>query len=330
MDKILTISIAAYNVEPYIRENIESIVASEARDAIEVLIVDDGGKDGTLEIAKKFEEQYPGIVFAVHKENGGYGSVQNYSIAHANGKYFKILDGDDWVDTEGLTKLVAYLKKHDTDVVVTNYYKGSGKDSLKLVSFKKFCTYGKAFDPNQISVGVIGMWALTYRTAVLRASGIVLPEHTLYTDRIYATIPFSYATTMIALDIPVYCYRIGRDGQSVSRESRIKHIDEYLSVTKILCKHYASDKRMHKEYILTKTSAAYKVSIRALLLLPCSRQNYDKLKQYEKEVRSISREVYQKSAKLNTRMGVVITFLRLTGYCGYWLIGKIPKKVIDY
>ena len=114
LNKILTVSIAAYNVEAYIKENLESILASEAREDIEVLVVDDGGKDHTLEIAQTYEKKYPGIVYAVHKENGGYGSVQNYSIQHAAGEYFKILDGDDWVNAEGLTRLVNYLKAHDT------------------------------------------------------------------------------------------------------------------------------------------------------------------------------------------------------------------------
>lgn len=329
MSKILTISVAAYNVEPYIRENIESILTSKVRDDLEIFIVDDGGKDGTYEIAKGYAEKYQGIVHAVHKENGGYGSVQNYSIAHATGKYFKILDGDDWMDTNGLTKLVEYLRTSDVDAVVTNYKKGPDKESLKLFDFSKYCEPGKAFDPNMLQVAV-GMWAVVLKTDVVRKSGVVLPEHTLYTDRIYSTIPFSYVEKMAYLDIPVYCYRTGREGQSVSRESRIKHIDEYLSVTETLCRHYEEDQREHKEYVLLKASAAYKVSIRALLLLDANKGNKTKLIDYENRVRAISPDVYYKAASLKTRMGWVITFLRRTGYAGYGVLGKVPKGKIDY
>lgn len=329
MSKVLTISVAAYNVETYIRENLESIVSSEAREDIEVLVVDDGGPDGTIEIAREFEAKYPGIVYAIHKENGGYGSVQNYSIAHASGKYFKILDGDDWMDTAGLTKLVQYLKASDVDAVVTSYYKGSEKGKMTEYNFRQKEETGKLLDPNQLHTA-IGMWALTLKTDVIRKSGVKLPEKTLYTDRIFSTIPFTYVKDVIVLDFPVYSYRTGRDGQSVSRESRIKHIDEYLSVTKTLCEHYRDDKREHKEYILLKASAAYKVSIRALLLLPANKKNLSKLKAYEHEVKSIAPDVYKKSASLKTRMGWVITFLRMTGYKGYWVLGKISKDKIDY
>lgn len=330
MEKVLTISVAAYNVAAYIEQNIESIVASALKDEIEILVVDDGGPDNTLEIAQKYEKQYPDIVYAVHKENGGYGSVQNYSIAKASGKYFKILDGDDWMDTEGLTKLVSFLRDSDADAVVTNYYKGSDPKSLSLFDFSCFCEPSRKISPNEVKTGVIGMWGLTYKTSVLRKSGIKLPEHTLYTDRIYATIPFSYVREMIILDFPVYCYRTGRDGQSVSRDSRIKHMSEYQHVTKILCKHYAAHKGKNQAYILRKTSAAYKVSIRALLLLPATKENYRKLIKYERKIKKISPEVYKYSAKANTRMGVIISFLRLTGYCGYRFIGIIPKKMIDF
>ena len=329
MSKVLTISVAAYNVEAYIKENIESIVSSDARDDVEVLVVDDGGPDGTIEIAREYEAKYPGIVYAVHKENGGYGSVQNYSIAHAGGKYFKILDGDDWMDTEGLTKLVQYLKASDVDAVVTNYKKGPDKDNLSLFEFGKYCETEKPFDPNSLQVAV-GMWALVFKTEVLRKSGVVLPEHTLYTDRIYSTIPFSYIEKMVYVDFPVYCYRTGREGQSVSRASRIKHIDEYLSVTETLCKHYSEDNREHKEYVLLKASAAYKVSIRALLLLDANKENKKKLVDYERRVKSIAPDVYKKAASLKTRMGWVITFLRVTHYVGYGVLGKVPKGKIDY
>ena len=331
MGKTLTISVAAYNVESYIKENIESILESSAKDDIEVFVVDDGGKDGTYEIAKGYEEKYPDIVHAVHKENGGYGSVQNYSIAHATGRYFKILDGDDWMDTDGLTKLVEYLKTSDLDAVVTNYKKGPDKDNLKLIDFGVWFEMNKAVDPNTIEIPVsIGMWALVFKTEILRKSGMVLPEHTLYTDRIYSTIPFTYVSKMIFLDVPVYCYRTGREGQSVSRESRIKHIDEYLSVTESICEHYEKDTRAHKEYLLAKSSKAYKVSIRALLLLPPAEENLKKLKDYESRVKAESPAIYKEAAALKSRMGWVISFLRMTGYKGYWILAKVPKNKIDY
>lgn len=329
MEKLLTISVAAYNVGAYIKENIESIIRSELRDEIEVFIVDDGGKDRTYEIAKEYEKKYPGIIYAIHKDNGGYGSVQNYTIQRASGKYFKILDGDDYVDTKGLTRLIQYLKETDIDVIANSYLKGPDNRHLIKVSIGMSDDISKPVMPNDLQKP-LGMWMLTFKTKILRDAGLNLPEHTLYTDRIYSTIPFSEVNNVIVWDYPVYCYRTGREGQSVSRESRIKHIDEYMRVTEILCRHYADSKEKNKGYLLMKVSAAYKVTIRAMLLLPSNINNYKKLKAYEKRIRTISKSVYDKSASIKTRMGVVLTFLRKTNYWGYWLLSFIPKKIIDY
>ena len=71
--KILTVSIAAYNVSKYLDEALEPFTNSMYKDELEVLIVDDGSKDDTAEIAKRYEERYPNTFKLVKKENGGWG-----------------------------------------------------------------------------------------------------------------------------------------------------------------------------------------------------------------------------------------------------------------
>ena len=121
--KLLTISIAAYNVEKYLEKALTSMVCSPtAMEKLEVIIEDDGSTDGTLSIAKKYEKLYPDVYRAIHKENGGYGSTINNSIVLAQGKYFKQLDGDDWFDTENIEQFLNWLSAVDADFVVTPYY----------------------------------------------------------------------------------------------------------------------------------------------------------------------------------------------------------------
>ena len=109
MNKILTVSIAAYNVEKYIQNALESLLVNNIDD-LEILVEDDGGTDNTANIVKEYEKKYPGIVKLVQKENGGYGSTINKSIELAQGKYFKQLDGDDWYDSENFEKLLKLLR----------------------------------------------------------------------------------------------------------------------------------------------------------------------------------------------------------------------------
>ena len=81
--KTLTFVVPAYNMTEYLERCVESLIASKRNDDIEVLIVDDGSSDGTLEMAKTFEARNPGIVRAIHQENKGHGGAVNTGIASA-------------------------------------------------------------------------------------------------------------------------------------------------------------------------------------------------------------------------------------------------------
>ena len=106
MEKILTVSIAAYNVETFIEEALDSFLVPEIMNKIEVLVINDGGTDQTMEKAKKYADQYPDTFKLVYKENGGWGSTVNYGIKHATGKYFKLLDGDDYFEKDNLIAFI--------------------------------------------------------------------------------------------------------------------------------------------------------------------------------------------------------------------------------
>ena len=140
MSKILTISVAAYNVENYISNTLESLLVDDIDD-IEILVEDDGGIDNTANIVKEYEEKYPNVVKLIHKENGGYGSTINKSLEIATGKYFKQLDGDDWYDSNNFKKFLELLRNIDTDVVYTPYkefYENKKKYILKDFFSNKF------------------------------------------------------------------------------------------------------------------------------------------------------------------------------------------------
>lgn len=98
MDKVLTVIVPVYNMEKYIRQCLESLVIGEVLDRIEVLVVLDGSKDGSAEIAYEFVEQYPDTFRIIYKANGGHGSAINTGLMMASGEYVKILDSDDWVE----------------------------------------------------------------------------------------------------------------------------------------------------------------------------------------------------------------------------------------
>ena len=114
--KLLTVAIPSYNSEEYLERAVNSLLGMG--EDIEVLIINDGSTDRTAEIADRYEKQYPEIVKAVHKENGGHGSGVNVGLSLAKGLYFKVLDSDDWFDKEALRKVLKTLR----------YFSGENRD----------------------------------------------------------------------------------------------------------------------------------------------------------------------------------------------------------
>lgn len=231
MDKILTVSIAAYNVADYIRHTLDSIISQGCIDALQILVVDDGGKDDTLSIVKEYEQKYPESIFGVHKENGGYGSVLNTSISLAKGKYFKQLDGDDWFVTENMDAFVELLSQIDADYVITPMRMFNEVDeSVELKDYFPEVAEGKylfdEMDFNQISP----MHCSTFRTEVLQKNNIKITEHCFYTDVELVNRPVPYMETVYVWHEPVYVYRVGREGQSVSKTGIRKHYKEHEKV----------------------------------------------------------------------------------------------------
>ena len=106
MSKILSVVIPTYNMEKYLEKCLNSFIYNEGADELEVLIVNDGSKDNSVNIAKEFEKKYPNIFKVIDKENGGHGSTINAGLKVASGKYFKVVDADDWVETDELKKLI--------------------------------------------------------------------------------------------------------------------------------------------------------------------------------------------------------------------------------
>ena len=107
--KILTVAIPSYNSEAYMKKAIDhALVGGED---VEVLVVDDGSKDSTLEIAKDYERRYPGIVRAVHQENKGHGGAVNTGLREAAGLYYKVCDSDDFLAYDSYIKVIESREK---------------------------------------------------------------------------------------------------------------------------------------------------------------------------------------------------------------------------
>ena len=140
--KLLSIAIPCYNSENYMRKCIDSLLIGG--EDVEIIIVDDGStRDRTAEIADEYAAQFPTIVKAVHKTNGGHGSAVNAGIANATGLYFKVVDSDDWVRKDAYEKVLDKLRElaggsQALDMLICNYvYEKEGEVRKKIIQYKR-------------------------------------------------------------------------------------------------------------------------------------------------------------------------------------------------
>lgn len=301
--KLLTVAIPCYNSAGYMKRAIDS--ALSGGEDIEILIVNDGSTDNTVEIAKAYEEKYPDIVRVISKENGGHGSAVNTGLDNASGIYYKVLDSDDWFDVKSFAKVIAFLKdvvakQTPLDMLIFNYvYEKPSLGKRRAINYRsampvfEFFTWSemKHFKASQN----ILMHSVVYRTKLLRDCGIRLPEHTFYVDSIFVYTPMPYVKYMYYMDLDVYRYYIGREDQSVNESVMIGRIDQQITVTKtmIAAHELASLKNEKLRKYMTHYLSMMMTVCSALLVKSGTPENLEKHRKLWKYLKTTSPQTYK-------------------------------------
>ena len=183
--KLITFTVPCYNSAEYMHICIESLL--KGGDKVEIVIVNDGSKDNTGEIADRYKEKYPDIIKVVHQENGGHGEGINQGIRNATGKYFKVVDSDDWVGEDALMTLLDTIEKtpdaEAPDLFVCNYVyylKDTGVD--KVIKYGSIFPAGKTVGWEETKSFAmtqnLTLHSCMFKTSVMKDNGLVLPKHT--------------------------------------------------------------------------------------------------------------------------------------------------------
>ena len=311
LDKVLSVVVPTYNSENYLRTNLDSFCIDEIIDCIEVLIINDGSTDKSLSIAMEYEE------------NGGHGSGINYGIKYATGKYFKVVDSDDWVGREGIIKLVSALKNTDVDIVYSKFLWTFDNGTKDVKSFKvkaefeepfKGVEYGKEYKFDDIAGKTyIKMHNMTVKTDILKTNNIVIDEHLYYVDSEYILYPIPYADKIIFTEDVVYYYRIGRSGQSVGIDKMKTYEGHYDKVLESLCAFYDT---LGKEVKCSEAKKNYIAGVVSRIIA-----GKVKIREFDKMLKCEYKEIYD--ANINK----AVKILRKTDYMTFELMSLIYKAI---
>lgn len=310
---LLTVAVAAYNGQATLADALSSCLA-QRRDQLEVIVVDDGSTDGTARIARQFAGQYPGVFRLLRQPNSGYGAAVTAALGAAQGRYFRTLDCDDWFDPNALDSLLEYLADADADAVLTGYCTVQGSRVLRRfdVAAGRPLRRTLTFDQLGAAPPDLEIHALTFRTRVLRDSGLQLPGHCSYTDMAYTFYGMAACQTLAFCPCMLYHYRLGRNGQSVSMEHYRRHFQEYAAVVKLVldaADRLGDDAKGRLLCARARDIAQYGIEL--LLRFPTQEATALQLAEYDRALRRQHPRIAARMTNKNTRL------LRATAYRAY-------------
>lgn len=323
MEKILSVSIAAYNVEATLRETLDAFVASGVLDDLDIIIVDDGSKDKTVEVAREYVARYPGSFRIIAKENGGWGSTVNIGIEYAVGKYFRQVDGDDYYEPKNMPAYIRALKACRADLVITPYisYSDSTGEILSHENCNPGCEVGKVYDLKDVKSFSPFMHSLAVKTSCIQGK-FQITEHCFYTDTEFVLKTCNQIYTVAFLEMEIYCYRRASVGQSTSLAGMEKHYGEQTIVIDTLLRYMEQEvtrpevKAIYDELLFDTCCWQYLV----MLYIAPTREHKRDLVTFDRMIRDRAPDYYD---RIGSR---VIDFLRMTHFVGYSLVAKYKKK----
>ena len=324
--KILSISIAAYNVSECLDNAMASLIEDEALlQEIEIIIVNDGSKDQTSQIAHNYESQYPDSVVVIDKENGGYGSTINSSLAVAKGKYYKLLDGDDWFSSENLRGFIEFIRNASADLIVTPYYKVKNEGTILVDDHQEIQNEACDLSSSSLQNNTFLMHEIAVKTDVLKALNQPIAEKCFYTDLEFVFYAVACSNSVARYDFPIYCYRLGVEGQSVSLTGIRKHYKDYSVVARRLFSFYEHETETikgSKKAILDKAACDYTYhTYHAYTVLENPKDMKKELVAFDKEIQQSYPSVY--ALGYNSKL---VRYLRKSRFILYPLFCKISQN----
>ena len=311
MDKILTIIVPSYNMEKYLSRCLDSFLIND-KDIfrkLEVIVVNDGSKDNTSNIAHQFEKQCPEVIKVIDKENGNYGSCIECGLYKARGKYIKVIDADDWVDKENFERYIVYLVEQShtndgADLILNDFefiYLGQNLRERKSYSFvleSGFTVAGFTYRNGR----EMWMHAAAYKTDKLRSIGYTQMHGVSYTDEEWISLPMTTVETIGYFPDVVYEYMLGRQGQTCAPDEYLKGFWMQVLILRKLIAQYVErrDQWGHDQEIYMQNHLMHRLELTYKMYLFRTSKYLDNsvIVEFDKFLQDKSRMLYERSGKI--------------------------------
>ena len=207
---VISIIIPVYNGEKFIGNCVESVLLQTYKE-IQVIVIDDGSKDNTLNILKKYAEEDSRIEI-IHKENGGVSKARNIGIDSSKGNWIIFIDADDYIKPDYCARMLEATNIYRSDVVIAKPYEGNKEDVTLMQEKDKLIKACLSFDESSYDFNIDAPWGKIFRAEIIKNNRIMFPENLKRSEDAYFCMSFYYyAKTIVNLNYFGYCHveRIG-------------------------------------------------------------------------------------------------------------------------
>lgn len=265
----LSIIMPSYNVEQYIEDCLTSCVRQEiSRDEFEIIVINDGSKDSTLDVVNAFIASHPTANIRVEsQENRGLSATRNRGVTLAQGDYVWFVDSDDWIAENSLKEIHAYVKSHDEpDIVVLNTI--LRKDGVDTVIDRKLTSEtgdGKFVYDNSYIFPYSGAPFYIFKRAFLTDNELFFKEGIYFEDCLFTPSALSMTKRCVYYSTPVYIYRLRENSITNSSISEKKLYDS-ITVAEELTKKIGDNRSIYKDVLKDAACRTYEVLFRYYIL----------------------------------------------------------------
>lgn len=235
----ISVIVPVYNVEKYLTECIESI-RSQSLEDLEIICVNDGSTDNSLDILNNFAKQDKRII-VINKTNSGYGHTMNMGLNAATGEYIGIIESDDFADKNMFEDLYKLAKDNDADIAKGDWFNYWSKNKFarknnRISSAKAFQLTNSKKDKSLLRINP-SVWSAVYKREFLNKYNIRFLETpgASYQDLAFSFKVFALAERVILTDKAYLYYRQDNMNSSVKSKTKVYCVcDEYDEIDRFL------------------------------------------------------------------------------------------------
>ena len=233
----VSVIVPFYNVENYIEKCLNSLV-NQTLEEIQIILVNDGSKDKSVDIVKDFLNRYPEKILYLEKENGGLSDARNFGIPYAKGEYIAFLDSDDYVEKDIYENMYDIAKKENSDMVECDFY--------WVYPHKMKQDIGEIYDGKKEMLEKIRVvaWNKLIRRELIQKININFPKGYRYEDVefTYKLVPFLEKVSFVKKPMIYYMQRL----ESISNSQNERNIEIFDVLDNVIS--FYKEKDIYNEY----------------------------------------------------------------------------------